>query len=86
MHQTNQTLEEKILRHFDLSSQFGPCIGISRLERWKRAQRLGLAPPKEVLDVAVRMEVVERNVENLALKRDTRKAYIDDFLAGRGEE
>jgi hypothetical protein len=37
-----------ILRVFDLSSQWGPCVGISRLERWKRAEEWGLEPPVEV--------------------------------------
>ena len=37
-----------ILRVFDLSSQWGPCVGITRLERWKRAEEWGLEPPVEV--------------------------------------
>ena len=27
---------------------YGPCIGVSRLERWERAHLLGLNPPPEV--------------------------------------
>ena len=33
------------------SYEFGPCVGIPRLERWERAQALGLKPPKEVFDL-----------------------------------
>lgn len=36
---------EATLREFDLSSKYGPCMGISRLERWERAAKLGLEPP-----------------------------------------
>lgn len=27
---------------------YGPCIGMNRLDRWIRASKLGLNPPKEV--------------------------------------
>ncbi|KAN0084859.1 DNA polymerase delta, subunit 4 domain containing protein [Elaphomyces granulatus] len=61
---------EKILRHFDLSSQYGPCVGISRLSRWRRAQMLSLDPPIEVLAVL--------------LKEDgdvNPRAYIDELMS-----
>eukprot|EP00043_Microstomoeca_roanoka_P015808 m.158627 g.158627 ORF g.158627 m.158627 type:complete len:173 (+) comp16335_c8_seq3:169-687(+) len=38
----------KVLRSFDLDPDFGPCIGISRMERWVRAQAFGLDPPENV--------------------------------------
>ncbi|XP_044537981.1 DNA polymerase delta subunit 4-like [Gracilinanus agilis] len=41
----------EILRQFDLDSHFGPCTGITRLQRWERAELLGLEPPQEVLKV-----------------------------------
>jgi hypothetical protein len=41
-----QVLER--MRQFDLNPQYGPCVGITRLERWERAQRLGRMPPAEV--------------------------------------
>ncbi|KAK3304156.1 DNA polymerase delta, subunit 4-domain-containing protein [Chaetomium strumarium] len=47
---------EKVLRYFDVSSQYGPCIGISRIKRWERAQRLGLNPPLEALAVLLKEE------------------------------
>lgn len=39
---------EETLRAFDLNGKFGPCVNPTRLERWERAERLGLNPPKEV--------------------------------------
>lgn len=39
---------EETLRAFDLNGKFGPCVNPTRLERWERAERLGLDPPKEV--------------------------------------
>jgi len=42
---------ETALRSFDMDMSYGPCIGLTRLERWHRAQRLGLAPPPEVLSL-----------------------------------
>lgn len=34
-----------------MTAKYGPCVGISRLDRWKRAQKLGLEPPEEVIFV-----------------------------------
>ncbi|KAJ6024114.1 hypothetical protein N7540_004911 [Penicillium herquei] len=51
VHESDLKLEEKILRNFDLTGHYGPCIGKSRLQRWRRAQRMGLNPPIEVLAV-----------------------------------
>ncbi|XP_059190353.1 DNA polymerase delta subunit 4 [Centropristis striata] len=39
------------LRQFDLDWRFGPCTGISRLERWERAKLHGLSPPEEIRDL-----------------------------------
>lgn len=71
VHQTSLTTHEKILRHFDLCSQYGPCIGISRLRRWRRAAGLGLEPPVEVLAVLLREEG----------EREGGKAYLDELLS-----
>lgn len=89
-------MEEKILRHFDLSSQYGvciprfrfaldylhpglisanvanpaqPCIGIARLRRWRRANKLKLNPPLEVLAVLLKNEEIEE------------KAHMDQLLS-----
>ncbi|PFH56652.1 hypothetical protein XA68_16191 [Ophiocordyceps unilateralis] len=56
VHQDDLDVCEKVLRYFDVSSQYGPCIGISRMKRWLRAHRLGLNPPIEVLAVLVKGE------------------------------
>ncbi|KAF5533116.1 GTP-binding protein beta subunit [Fusarium mexicanum] len=56
LHQQGVSLSEKILRYFDVSSQYGPCIGMPRIKRWKRAERLGLSPPIEVLAVLLKEE------------------------------
>ncbi|TKY59577.1 DNA polymerase delta subunit 4 [Spatholobus suberectus] len=39
---------EVMLRQFDLNMAYGPCLGMTRLARWERAQRLGLNPPREI--------------------------------------
>eukprot|EP00245_Coleochaete_scutata_P005131 TRINITY_DN1844_c0_g2_i1.p2 TRINITY_DN1844_c0_g2~~TRINITY_DN1844_c0_g2_i1.p2 ORF type:complete len:127 (-),score=38.20 TRINITY_DN1844_c0_g2_i1:256-636(-) len=41
---------ELVLREFDLEAKFGPCLGMTRMERWQRAHRLGLSPPQVVHD------------------------------------
>lgn len=51
VHQASLSTNEKVLREFDVSSRYGPSIGITREARWVRAWRLGLAPPVEVLGV-----------------------------------
>lgn len=38
----------EILRVFDLTAKYGPCAGMTRLERWNRAKRWGLDPPEDV--------------------------------------
>lgn len=40
-----------ILRAFDLDPSYGPCLGLTRLERWNRAKRLGEEPPVEVFEI-----------------------------------
>ena len=75
VHQQGLSLNEKILRHFDLSSQYGPCIGIARMKRWKRANGLGLKPPIEVLTVLLKEED-EKN-------KKAERAYVDELMASR---
>lgn len=45
------TENAKILKLFDLEPRFGPSIGMTRKERWNRAQCLGLRPPSEVYEI-----------------------------------
>ncbi|KAM6115414.1 DNA polymerase delta subunit 4 [Pterocles gutturalis] len=40
----------EMLRRFDLAWEYGPCTGITRLQRWERAQALGLSPPSSIRD------------------------------------
>ncbi|KAI5306006.1 hypothetical protein KEM56_002556 [Ascosphaera pollenicola] len=72
IHQEGVSLYEKILRHFDLTSKYGPCIGIARIRRWRRAQRFNLDPPMEVLAVLLKLE--ERG-------EPRQMAYIDALLS-----
>uniref|UniRef100_A0A8C4SI27 DNA polymerase delta subunit 4 n=1 Tax=Erpetoichthys calabaricus TaxID=27687 RepID=A0A8C4SI27_ERPCA len=44
-------LDLDLLKQFDLNWEFGPCIGITRLQRWERAEELGLNPPLEVYNL-----------------------------------
>ncbi|KAI7884802.1 hypothetical protein K492DRAFT_234551 [Lichtheimia hyalospora FSU 10163] len=48
IHQEHLSNEEILLRKFDLDYKYGPCVGLTRMERWLRAEKLGLNPPKEV--------------------------------------
>jgi len=68
-------VEEKILRLWDMSSHFGPAIGLSRGKRWERANRLGLKPPIEVLAVLRREEAKGQGKE---------RAYVDELMSSRG--
>jgi len=40
-------------RHFDstLTSRFGPCMGLTRMERWQRAKDIGDEPPEEIAEI-----------------------------------
>jgi hypothetical protein len=76
------------LRHFDLSSQYGPCIGIPRLARWRRANTLGLEPPIEVLAVLLREEDGKIGSDGKVKKNGRSQgcgkiAYIDELAGGR---
>ncbi|KAK0877655.1 hypothetical protein LTR87_008440 [Friedmanniomyces endolithicus] len=75
VHQEGMTVYEKVLREWDMSGQFGPCIGIARLKRWKRANALGLKPPVEVLAVLLR-EMEGGNGK-------AQRAYVDELMSSR---
>ncbi|KAJ7363831.1 DNA polymerase delta, subunit 4-domain-containing protein [Mycena albidolilacea] len=51
IHAEDQDKFHDMLRVFDLSYEYGPCIGVPRLERWERAAALGLNPPVEIRDI-----------------------------------
>ncbi|KAK8207979.1 hypothetical protein M8818_004017 [Zalaria obscura] len=75
VHQEGLSLAEKVLREWDMSGQYGPCIGIARLKRWKRANVLGLQPPIEVLAVMLR-EMDKGEVK-------AQRAYVDELMSSR---
>ncbi|KAL7878104.1 hypothetical protein SRHO_G00047470 [Serrasalmus rhombeus] len=51
---TERETELQELRKFDLDWRFGPCTGISRLQRWERAALHGLDPPQEIKDILLK--------------------------------
>jgi DNA polymerase delta subunit 4 len=52
-----------------------PCIGISRLQRWKRASTLGLSPPIQVLAVLLKED-----------DKKVQRAHVDELMSGRFAE
>ncbi|KAK2712088.1 hypothetical protein QYM36_010945 [Artemia franciscana] len=42
---------KRVLLEFDFNHRFGPCSGISRRDRWNRAQKFNLNPPEQVLRI-----------------------------------
>ncbi|KAF9437027.1 hypothetical protein BGZ76_002190 [Entomortierella beljakovae] len=53
---------ELVLRQFDLAMIYGPCLDLTRLERWERAHELGLSPPQDVKDL-----ILESKLSNTPL-------------------
>ena len=56
----------ELLRQFDMTYRYGPCVGITRTTRWERARRLGLDPPSEVIE-ALRNERYRATIADLEL-------------------
>ncbi|XP_075947175.1 DNA polymerase delta subunit 4 [Anarhichas minor] len=56
--ETETVREEELQRltHFDLNWRFGPCTGISRLQRWERAKLHGLSPPEDIRDLLLQTD------------------------------
>ncbi|KAK3644751.1 hypothetical protein LTR56_009416 [Elasticomyces elasticus] len=75
VHQEGITVFEKVLREWDMSGQYGPCIGIARLKRWKRANLLGLKPPIEVLAVILK--------EMEAGNTKSQRAHVDELMSSK---
>ncbi|KAG2103081.1 DNA polymerase delta, subunit 4-domain-containing protein [Suillus discolor] len=61
IHSEGQNRIHQILRVFDMSYEYGPCVGMSRLERWERAASFGLNPPDEVRHILLTEEGVEKD-------------------------
>lgn len=51
---TDLEVELKVLKHFDVTLEFGPCTGITRMDRWERAEKHGLNPPLVVKEIVLR--------------------------------
>ncbi|KII86053.1 hypothetical protein PLICRDRAFT_31554 [Plicaturopsis crispa FD-325 SS-3] len=60
IHAEGQTKVHHILRVFDLSDEYGPCIGVTRMQRWERANALGLNPPSEVREILSTKQAIEQ--------------------------
>jgi len=60
IHGENQTKVHEILRVFDLSDEYGPCIGVTRMERWQRANDMDMNPPPEVYEILSTQEAREK--------------------------
>jgi len=58
-------IEVELLREFDLTEKFGPCIGLSRMQRWHRAERFGLEPTPKVRKVLEMLELGDPQQQNL---------------------
>lgn len=63
--------DEQLLRKFDLEALYGPSVGLSRSERWRRAASMGLKPPEEV------MSVLERNSQQNSCIFDQRLYHAE---------
>jgi len=70
VHQEGLGLHEKVLKQWDTDNSYGPCIGITRTKRWKRASNLGLNPPIEVLSI-------------LLQGKNSERAQLDELMASR---
>ena len=74
-------MQEKILRNFDMQAKYGPCIGPTRLERWRGAEAFGLNPPPvEVLAVILAEELRDGIGVGSDSGRDSRRVYLESLL------
>ena len=62
--------EDEQLRLFDLETKFGPCMGLSRLQRWNRAERWGRNPPSTVKELLTLLDAEDGRQQ--ALWHDSR--------------
>lgn len=65
VHIDHENRIQQILRVFDLDPNFGPCMGMSRLERWQRAKDLDLEPPQEIYDILTKKQGAQEHKENV---------------------
>jgi len=69
-----------------------PCIGIARMKRWVRANKLGLSPPIEVLAVLLkeedraRAEFEEATSAGQKVEKPStahQRAYVDELMSSK---
>ncbi|XP_060908938.1 DNA polymerase delta subunit 4 isoform X2 [Labrus mixtus] len=65
--ETKSVREEELqqLKQFDLDWRFGPCTGISRLQRWERAKLHGLNPPEEIRELLLKTQTDPEYTQSL---------------------
>eukprot|EP00040_Diaphanoeca_grandis_P043852 m.10500 g.10500 ORF g.10500 m.10500 type:complete len:112 (-) comp8344_c0_seq1:243-578(-) len=59
----------QFLKHFDLNSDYGPNVGITRFDRYNRAKRNGLAPPQRIAELIMQFSENPEVTEPLWNKR-----------------
>ncbi|KZV81731.1 DNA polymerase delta, subunit 4 [Exidia glandulosa HHB12029] len=59
IHSKSQNKIDHILRVFDNSHEYGPCVGLTRMQRWERAQNMGMDPPQEIRDILLTRQGAE---------------------------
>jgi hypothetical protein len=63
---------------FSVSIYTGPCIGITRLKRYERAEKLGLKPPVEVKELLTKQQQGEVHVNPLSSWENiTRRVLVE---------
>ncbi|EPY54240.1 DNA polymerase delta subunit Cdm1 [Schizosaccharomyces cryophilus OY26] len=61
VHEQELSKVQLVLHHFDMSAKYGPYLGMTRLERWRRAKRFELNPPDIIEQVLTLEEADEEN-------------------------
>jgi len=57
-----------------------PSIGIARLDRWKRAYRLEMNPPIEILAVLLKEEKSAKDAGDKAAGVRVQRSVMDDLI------
>ncbi|EEB05590.1 DNA polymerase delta subunit Cdm1 [Schizosaccharomyces japonicus yFS275] len=61
VHAEGMSKVELVLHKFDMTAKYGPYLGMTRLERWHRAERYGLHPPDFIRHILELPEAYEAN-------------------------
>lgn len=58
--------DEILLRLFDMNQEYGPCTGVTRKQRWLRAQKFNKNPPQNIMDMLKKPSTKETSLwENI---------------------